>query len=253
MTFVKWHPFCLGPNVLRRVIFRSHKPRSRQIPYEHYRVAPKFDRWLGSSDDRQRIGRAYLSKSWWRHQMETSSALLASCAGNSLAPVNSPHKGQWRGPLMFSLIWAWINGWVNNREAGNFRRYRVYYDVIVMYISCGLGILGDLVGRRLTASWIDIPRFLWDRLWRKHTPLRNFTSALIRLYTTIENPSYFFMTLSCTEAIQSFISHFNQYSLVDPSWGNIPSWVWHGVSHWFRKLQRRVWHHRHFGNWISWK
>ena len=34
------------------------------------------------------------------------------------------------------------------------------------------------------------------------------------------------MTLSCTEAIQSVISHFNQYSLVDPSWGNIPSWVW---------------------------
>ena len=74
-----------------------------------------------------------------------------------------------------------------------------------------------------------------------------------RLYTTIENPSYFCMTLSCTEAIQSFISHFNQYSLVDPSWGNIPSWVWQGVSHWFRKLRRRVWHHRHFGNWISWK
>ena len=38
------------------------------------------------------------------------------------------------------------------------------------------------------------------------------------------------MTLSCTEAIQSFISHFNQYSLVDPSWGNIPSWVWQGVT-----------------------
>ena len=25
-------------------------------------------------------------------------------------PVNSPHKGQWRGALMFSLIWVWING-----------------------------------------------------------------------------------------------------------------------------------------------
>ena len=74
-----------------------------------------------------------------------------------------------------------------------------------------------------------------------------------RLYTTIENPSYFFMTLSCTEAIQSFISHFNKYSLVNPSWGNIPSWVWQGVNHCFRKLRRRVWHHRHFGNWISWK
>ena len=28
--------------------------------------------------------------------------------------VNSPHKGQWRGALMFSLICTWINGWVNN-------------------------------------------------------------------------------------------------------------------------------------------
>ena len=30
------------------------------------------------------------------------------------SPVNSPHKGQWRGALMFSLICVWINGWVNN-------------------------------------------------------------------------------------------------------------------------------------------
>ena len=35
------------------------------------------------------------------------------------SPVNSPHKGQWRGDLMFSLICVWINGWVNNREAGD--------------------------------------------------------------------------------------------------------------------------------------
>ena len=33
------------------------------------------------------------------------------------SPVNSPHKGQWRGALMFSLICVWINDWVNNREA----------------------------------------------------------------------------------------------------------------------------------------
>ena len=35
------------------------------------------------------------------------------------APVNSPHKIQWRGALVFSLICAWINGWVNNGEAGD--------------------------------------------------------------------------------------------------------------------------------------
>ena len=46
--------------------------------------------------------------------------------------VNSPHKGQWRGALMFSLMCARINSWVNNREAGDLRRYRRHYDVIVM-------------------------------------------------------------------------------------------------------------------------
>ena len=48
------------------------------------------------------------------------------------SPVNSPHKGKWRGALMFSLICGWINDWVNNREAGDLRRYRVHYDVRLM-------------------------------------------------------------------------------------------------------------------------
>ena len=45
------------------------------------------------------------------------------------SPVNSPHKGQWRGALMFSLICFWINDWVNNRETG-------HYDVIIMIYYC---------------------------------------------------------------------------------------------------------------------
>ena len=44
------------------------------------------------------------------------------------SPVNSPHKGQWRGALMFSLICAWINSWVNTREAGDLRRHRAHYE-----------------------------------------------------------------------------------------------------------------------------
>ena len=56
---------------------------------------------------------------WWRHRMETYSASLALCAGNSPLPVNSPHKGQWRGALIFSLICAWMNDWISNREAGD--------------------------------------------------------------------------------------------------------------------------------------
>ena len=34
----------------------------------------------------------------------------------------------------FSLIFAWINGWVNNREAGDLRRHRAHYDVIVITV-----------------------------------------------------------------------------------------------------------------------
>ena len=61
--------------------------------------------------------------------------------GEFTGPVNSPHKGQWRGALMFSLICVWINGWVNNREAGDLRRQCGHYDVIVMQ---------DMLGGRWT-------------------------------------------------------------------------------------------------------
>ena len=66
---------------------------------------------------------------WWRHQMETFFRII----GLSPVTVNSPHKGQWRGVLMFSLICTWVNGWVNNGEAGDLRRHRAHYDVTVMH------------------------------------------------------------------------------------------------------------------------
>ena len=48
------------------------------------------------------------------------------------SPVNSPHKGQSRGILMFSLICTRIYCWVNNREAVDLRRHRAHYDAMVM-------------------------------------------------------------------------------------------------------------------------
>ena len=52
------------------------------------------------------------------------------------SPVNFPHKGQWRRALIFSLIYAQINDWVNNREAGDLRRQHGHYDVIVWKFVC---------------------------------------------------------------------------------------------------------------------
>ena len=61
------------------------------------------------------------------------------------SPVNSPHKSQWRWALMFSLICAWINGWVNNRDAGDLRRHGAKYDVIVMQWMCLHALLTGVV------------------------------------------------------------------------------------------------------------
>ena len=59
-------------------------------------------------------------------------------------PVNSPHKGQCRGALMFSLTCAWISRWVNNHEAGDLRRYRAHYDVIVMLPYSSNHVIGTI-------------------------------------------------------------------------------------------------------------
>ena len=84
----------------------------------------------------------------WKHFPQ----FRALCAGNSPVPVNSPHKGQWRGALMFSLICAWINDWVNNREAGYLRRHRGHYDVNVMDQQDG-------------SSWGQCPEFWSYEYW----------------------------------------------------------------------------------------
>ena len=68
---------------------------------------------------------------WWRHQMETVSALLALCAGNSSVTGEFPAQ---RPVTLWCFLWSahWINGWVNNREDGDLRRHHAYDDVIVM-------------------------------------------------------------------------------------------------------------------------
>ena len=70
---------------------------------------------------------------WWRHQMETFSVLLTICAGNSPVTSAFPAHRPVTGNLMFSLVCARINGWVNNLEAGDLRRRRANYEVSVIY------------------------------------------------------------------------------------------------------------------------
>ena len=75
-----------------------------------------------------------LQYTWWRHQKEKFSVSLAR-EGNHGSPVVSTCRGQWREPLMFSLMCAWTNGWTNNRDPGDLGRLGAHRDVTVMFAS----------------------------------------------------------------------------------------------------------------------
>ena len=65
------------------------------------------------------------------------------------SPVDSPDKGEWHRTL-FSLIWAWINGWVNNRDAGDWRRHGAHH---VMHL---LDIGAIICLRVITSKCFDL-------------------------------------------------------------------------------------------------
>ena len=62
------------------------------------------------------------------------------------SPVNSPHKGQWRGALMIFFICASANGWVNNWDTGD-------YGVTVMCFLAGVWITQRT---KFSKTWIKI-------------------------------------------------------------------------------------------------
>ena len=90
------------------------------VQYGHNKVALM---WLKTARPEQ--------NDLYSHMMTSSNRNIFRVTG-FCAANNSPHKGQWRGPLMFSFICVSINGWVNNHEAGDLRRYRAHYEVTIM-------------------------------------------------------------------------------------------------------------------------
>ena len=59
--------------------------------------------------------------------------VMAFCQGNHRSLVASPHRGQWRGTLVFFFICAWTNVGANNGDAIDFRRHCAHYDVTVLH------------------------------------------------------------------------------------------------------------------------
>ena len=150
------------------------------------------------------------TRTWWCHQMKLFPRHWSFVRGIHRSPVNSPHKGQWRGALMFSLICAWINGWVNNPEASDLRRHHAHYDVIVMTM-CNLA--------RLSSA--DVNNFLiilWPTLLLHCLSLLSFilmqSSAAMTQSITITVKS---LNIRCTKSQTLNVSHLIlQLSLPNP-------------------------------------
>ena len=95
--------------------------------------------------------------SWWRHQMETFSALLVFCAGNSPVPGEFPsQRPVTRSFDVFSLIYAWTNVWANNRHACALRRKGAHY-IVTLYRR------DKLLTKQLWGWWFETPSC---SLWR---------------------------------------------------------------------------------------
>ena len=173
------------------------------------------------------------------------------------SPVNSPHKGQWRGALVFSLICVRINGWVNNGEAGDLRRYRAHYDVTVMlwfcnvcdYLSLCCHMVSSQLGNtqrvseciNLICCWrtTNIPWSVnWDKTlvttkllhddvikWKHFPRYRPFVRGICR--SLVNSPN------KMTRSFDAFFDLRLNKRLSKQSWG------W-----WLETLSRPLWRHR---------
>ena len=108
------------------------------------------------------------SSPWWRHQMETFSAILPICAGNSPAvtgefPAQTPVARSF--DVFFDL--RWITGWVKMGEVGDLRLHRIHYDFIVMHLhdySIVILFRAYTLGRVIhTLDWYSMESY-WDIL-----------------------------------------------------------------------------------------
>ena len=117
----------------------------------------------------------------WKDMMTSSNENIFGIIGHLCKGIHwshYPHKGQWRGALMLSLIYARINSWENNGEAGDLRCHHTHYDVTVMIIST----LKQHFNTVILCNMCEMYRF--------HKVLRWFLHRVIQTMTTLCNIPY---------------------------------------------------------------
>ena len=124
LSSAQWWPFCLGLKV-----FSSNQTTCGFADVLKTDSLPSGARWAHENSQTKAPART-----WWRHQMETFSMLLALCVGSSTVPGEFPPA---KRPVTRScdvfFICPWTNGWVNTRDGGDLRRHRAHYGITVMF------------------------------------------------------------------------------------------------------------------------
>ena len=107
---------------------------------------------------------------------------------------------------MFSLIWDWMNGWVNNREAGDLRRHRAHYDVTIMIWpgmqSCD-GCLAVRMDKDLENSWEAHGRLLWHQ---SHHDIQFLINEWFLLILFLCTYSITTVEIQCLYSLSQYIS-----------------------------------------------
>ena len=101
-----------------------------------------------------------------------------SARGIHRSPVNSPHKGQWRGALILSLICVWTNNWANDGDDGDLTHHRAHSDVTVVNYK----VLWNV--RKLTECGLFLDKVFPTDVW-KSLSLRRVTSFMTDIYADV--------------------------------------------------------------------
>ena len=154
----KWQPFCINLNVLRPnsgPAFKVNIDNRMNLfltlvvqPYLIIMLAIII--WYYIECGNGKVGACIITGAHTRHPISHDDIIkwkhFPCCwpflQGIHQSSVNSPHKSQWRGALMFSLICALTNSWANNDDASDLRCHRAHYDMIVMLSCTGISTMG---------------------------------------------------------------------------------------------------------------
>ena len=158
----------------------------------------------------------YTHKHTYIYMMTSSNGSIFRVTGHLCWEFIGPrHKGQWRGALMFSLICFWINGWINNREAGDLRRYRAHYDVTVMIF-----ILPNSTQDQELTNFITFGYIFFKRaavIWQEWEGTRMITIATRGRFNITYKTSYRKISLNLGGTISVFRVFLLLWNLTDVS------------------------------------